>query len=115
MQHTKSGADTGNYFGLGASSLETLGHILRKFPAIEQVIIYGSRAMGTYHEGSDIDLALLGPNVSRNTILELADMLDDSFIPYKIDLLLYSSIKNAALKEHIDTFGKEFYLKKSTS
>lgn len=30
--------------------------VFKAFPEVEEVVVYGSRAMGTYREGSDIDL-----------------------------------------------------------
>lgn len=34
--------------------------LLRQQQGIDQVLLYGSRAMGRHHSGSDVDLLLLG-------------------------------------------------------
>ncbi len=44
--------------GLNAHDTEKIRAIFKKFPQIDKVILYGSRAMGTYKPGSDIDIRL---------------------------------------------------------
>jgi predicted nucleotidyltransferase len=43
---------------------EKINSIFNKYNAIEKVIIYGSRAKGNYKTGSDIDLTLIGENIT---------------------------------------------------
>lgn len=43
-------------FGLKDETIEHVHDVFSRFPQIEEVIIYGSRAKGTYRNGSDIDL-----------------------------------------------------------
>jgi len=45
-------------YGLSDRTLNTLGALFRKYPGIEGVTLYGSRAKGTYRNGSDIDITL---------------------------------------------------------
>lgn len=47
-------------FGLSEQTLATVRAILADHPEIEQAILYGSRAKGTYSKGFDIDLTLVG-------------------------------------------------------
>lgn len=47
-------------FGLSEKTLMRIRSFLKAFPEIEEVKIYGSRAMGNYKRGSDIDLAVYG-------------------------------------------------------
>ena len=49
--------------GLPASAIEKILGILADYPAIDQVILYGSRAKGNYRPGSDIDLCLQAPTL----------------------------------------------------
>ena len=76
---------------------------------ISIVKLYGSRAKGTYHERSDIDLVIMDNNLSRFVIADILLEVDDSNLPYLIDLQLYSNIRNLKLKEHIDRVGVVFY------
>lgn len=99
--------------GLSEKSLHELQSILSSFSEIEKVIVYGSRALGTFQNGSDLDLALLGNKVSFDTILKVKTVFSESYLPIFVDVLDYKSIKNIELKHHIDTFGKVIYQKQS--
>jgi predicted nucleotidyltransferase len=55
-------------------------------PAVEEVWLYGSRAMGRHHAGSDIDLTLVAPGLSHQGRLRLMGALDDLLLPWSIDL-----------------------------
>jgi len=52
-------------FGLTEDTIEKFHSVFRKYPEIEEVIIYGSRAKGNYREGSDIDLTLKGEELTE--------------------------------------------------
>ncbi|MEI6790058.1 MAG: nucleotidyltransferase domain-containing protein [Myxococcaceae bacterium] len=86
-------------------NIEAIKQVLSAFPEIESVKIYGSRAKGNYRNGSDIDLALIGDQVSLQTVLRLATQLDDLDLPYEFDLCVYHQINNLDFKDHIDRVG----------
>lgn len=96
-------------FGLYPASLATVRGILEKYPAVERAILYGSRAMGNFKRGSDIDLTLIGAGLDFDTLGSIAGDLDDSDIPYKVDLSLLANIANPNLVDHIRRVGKVFY------
>jgi predicted nucleotidyltransferase len=74
------------------------------------VIVYGSRALGNYNEGSDVDLALLGEDINQNTALRIQQKLEDLNTPYLFDVLAYNKQQDKSLKEHIDNIGTTIYL-----
>jgi predicted nucleotidyltransferase len=76
------------------------------------VIIYGSRALGTARNGSDIDLCIKVEHDSEHIMSRLFHEIDDSYIPHKVDLALYSEIDNPQLIEHIDSKGQLFFKSK---
>ncbi|MGR5431098.1 hypothetical protein ACPV56_14095 [Vibrio astriarenae] len=45
--------------------------------------VFGSRAIGTFKDSSNIDLALDGANLSMTTIAQIQDQLEQSSLPYK--------------------------------
>ncbi len=100
-------------FGLSPDVVERIKVILSGFPNIEKVIIYGSRAKGTYKGGSDIDLTLVGADLTLKTLYALEDKLDDLYLPYTFDISIFSMINNPDLIKHITNFGKPFYAKGS--
>ncbi|MDF3820826.1 nucleotidyltransferase domain-containing protein [Leptospira sp. 96542] len=82
-----------------------------KYPEIEKVVLYGSRAKGNFKPGSDIDLTMLGDTFTTQLQMDVYDILDDLYLPYKIDLSIFSKIKNPNLIEHIEHVGITFYEK----
>lgn len=97
-------------FGLYPNSYKKILSIFNKYENIEKVIIYGSRAKGDYKEGSDIDLTLIG-DLSYNDVIKLKHDLEDSSIPYLVDLSIFKELKTESLLEHIKRVGKVFYEK----
>lgn len=93
-------------FGLKQSQLSQITITLRQWPKIKNAIIFGSRAMGTFREGSDIDIALDAPGMSHDEYLRLSTQLDDLLLPHKIDLILIHQINNQALLDHIQRVGQ---------
>ena len=97
-------------YGLSDKTLNTLDSIFRKYPGIKQVILYGSRAKGKYRAGSDIDMSLkIDDTFSRVDLLHVGNDLDDSDIPYFVDVSIYERLSNPELKAHIDRVGKTLY------
>ncbi len=99
--------------GLKTSDLVVIREILDRFPEVESAKVYGSRAVCSQKPGSDVDIALLGKDVSRNTVIQISALLnEESLLPYHFDITNYHTIKNSQLKEHIDRVGWLFYNKK---
>ena len=97
-------------FGLYPNSYKKILSIFNKYENIEKVIIYGSRAKGDFKEGSDIDLTLIG-DLNYNDVIKLKHDLEDSSIPYLVDLSIFKELKTESLLEHIKRVGKVFYEK----
>ena len=96
--------------GLSDKTLNTLNLIFRKYSGIKQVILYGSRAKGNYHTGSDIDMSLKTDDTfSHGDLLRIGNDFDDSDIPYFVDISIYTKLSNPELKAHIDRVGKILY------
>ena len=102
-------------FGLKDQSIKLIQDIFIQMNEIDEVIIYGSRAMGNFKESSDIDLTLKGKNLNLQVINRLDNLLDDLLLPYKFDLSIFCQIENKDLVEHINRNGKVFYKNKKYS
>ncbi|MCB9272677.1 MAG: nucleotidyltransferase domain-containing protein [Lewinellaceae bacterium] len=98
-------------FGLKEHTIEKMNKVFAQFPEVEQVMLYGSRAKGTYRPGSDIDLTLLGPTLNLKALFRIETELDDLLLPYQIDLSIFDHIDNPDLVDHISRVGKVFYEK----
>ena len=102
----KSTADElANSSGLSYETLKKLGSVLRSHPAVEKIILFGSRAMNRHQSASDIDLALKGAQLNFSNMMQLQSAIDEFMLPYKVDLVIYETIQNKDLKEHIDRIG----------
>jgi len=64
-------------YGLSNSDIEIIKKVLAEFPCVESAWIYGSRAMGTQKQGSDVDIALKGENIDYNTIIKVSTQLNE--------------------------------------
>lgn len=99
--------------GLSERDINTIFTILRKYPSIEEVWIFGSRAKGTFHKGSDIDLALINNIENEKVIYSVLSDFEDSTLPYFVDFVNFSQLKQESLKEHILNVGQPFYQKET--
>ena len=100
--------------GLTSEQLALLQQVFNKHPEVSAVKLYGSRAKGTFHERSDVDLVLVGTGIDRHLVADLLMDLADTDLPYTVDLQNYSEIKNRALIEHIDRVGLVIYEREDT-
>lgn len=96
-------------YGLPEDAIEKIRNVLQRFPAVDKVILYGSRAKGNYKPGSDIDLALDGAGLTPDLRAEIASDLDDLLLPYTIDLALYAGLNHPELQDHIRRVGVVFF------
>lgn len=101
-----------NQFGLTDTAMKVIIDKISSCPEIDKAVIFGSRAMGNYKKGSDVDIALFGSNVTFKVATDLSSELNERTTqPYFFDLLNFNSIDNDALKKHIEDFGKIIFEK----
>lgn len=96
-------------FGLNDMELQALRDVLASIPEVDEAIIYGSRARGTNRIASDIDLTLKGKALTYMQLALLDAKIDDLYLPYFVDLSLFSMLKNPDLLESINREGKVLY------
>lgn len=99
-------------FGLNQEVIEKIESVFIKYPQLEKVVIYGSRAKGNFSNGSDIDLTCFG-ELNLTELHKIENEIDDLYLPYKFDFSLIKHIDNEDLINHIERVGKLFYLKSS--
>ena len=92
---------------LHSKHLKTLQTLFAKHPTIAQALLFGSRALGTHKESSDIDIALKG-DITPTLLAHLKEELEDSTLPYFCDILDYERAPQE-LREHIDTHALTLY------
>ena len=70
-----------------------------KFPEVESVFIYGSRAKGNFKKTSDIDLAIRFAKGVAGSLAKIKSKLDDQPIIYEIDVIDEAEIAAGNFKE----------------
>ncbi|NGZ14856.1 nucleotidyltransferase domain-containing protein [Vibrio aestuarianus] len=91
--------------GLKLHQYQLLNDVILSNPLVERAWVFGSRALGTFKESSDIDIALEGQALTLNEIALMLDTLDQSSLPYKVDLLIKHKITSPELLAHIEQHG----------
>ena len=94
-------------YGLEDNELSMLKSAISSVKGVEKAILYGSRAKGCNKPFSDIDISLVGKDLSINDLLRLHTIIDELSLPYEIDLNIFDRITNEKLKEHIIRCGIE--------
>ncbi|MFM9102891.1 MAG: nucleotidyltransferase domain-containing protein [Cyanobium sp.] len=92
--------------GLSPATLAAIQHVLAGHPALEQTILYGSRALGRHRPASDIDLTLIGSGLSPTTLSRIDSELDDLLLPWVIDLSRFACLTHPGLLAPIERVGQ---------
>lgn len=95
--------------GLKDKHRKAIIDILSANEGVERVVLFGSRAMGTFTPTSDVDIVLYGDELTPTDRLKLAAAIDELPIPQRVDLLLHKSIQKKELLHHIETHGVEWW------
>ena len=101
-----------NKFGITDKSFDLILETRRSFEDVDRAVMFGSRAMGNFRKGSDIDIAVCGDNLRETTAMDLSAKLNESVsIPYYVDVIAPKYIENQNLIDHVKHFGVLFYEK----
>lgn len=95
--------------GLPDAVIEKLENVFSDYDEIVAVLLYGSRAKGTFRNGSDIDLKVIAPHWTHSDLSRLVTELDDLNLPWMLDVQLDHLIELPALREHIERVGITIY------
>lgn len=97
-------------FGLSPTLRDWLCTTFARFPQVEHVLVYGSRATGRYRPSSDIDLAVVAPTMSAREFSRLWMALDDLPILFRLDVSLLHAVTNPALQRAMLEDGVPLYV-----
>ena len=96
-------------YGLSAEIINQLQTVFQGYADIESVYMFGSRAAGTFRDGSDIDLAVIAPAMTDSTFTALWNEVDALPLVFKVDCIHFEQLENKALKKKILEHGVQFY------
>lgn len=100
-------------WGLSDNAISAINSIFKKFSVVEKAVLYGSRAKGNFRKGSDIDLTLFGNDLDSEILSKIRMEFDDSYLPYKFDVSIFSQLEDPEFIDHIKRVGVTFYEKES--
>ncbi|MCD7778889.1 MAG: nucleotidyltransferase domain-containing protein [Clostridiales bacterium] len=88
--------------------LQELREIFNEYCPKAEIWAYGSRIKNNSHSGSDLDLAVKSFNDKTKSVGELRELLNDSDIPFLIDISefdrLPESFQDEILKGYVRVF-----------
>lgn len=96
-------------WGLKEETVEKLKGVFVRFPEITEVRLFGSRALGNFKPGSDVDLALYGAGPLSCTTRVSALLNQELPLPYQFDVVDYARVERPEFREHIDRVGQSIY------
>lgn len=96
-------------FGLSYTVISDICSVFKRHDNVEKVLIFGSRAKGNYTEGSDVDLAVVGSEISFNQLMDINIQIEDLGLLYKVDVIDYKKNIGTPIGEHIERVGLIFY------
>lgn len=98
-------------YGLKDNELDKLSALFAANERVEKVILYGSRAKGTYRPFSDVDITLVGDTLTYEDLPRILSAIDDLLLPYQFDVSIFHTLKNQDLIDHIVRRGITIYKK----
>lgn len=99
-------------WGISDTIIDRLREVFAKYPEVERVVIFGSRARGDNKCNSDIDIAIFAEGGISGALY--AD-IDEAVGIYKVDVVDISVLNNNRLRKNIDGQGVEMYSAKNAS
>jgi len=97
-------------YGMADRHWDMLRQTMARYPGIKRVILFGSRATGRNHPGSDFDIAVEAPDMTAHDWAQLSDAIHALPLVYPIDLVWLDGeagdkLKQRALKEGETVFS----------
>lgn len=96
-------------YGLDDEEMKMMHDIFAQTVNIDKVILYGSRAKGTYKPFSDVDITLVGDQLTEEDLTDVMFRLEESSLPYFCDVSLFKNLSSPDLISHILRMGKTIY------
>ncbi len=91
--------------GIPMEQQQRLGVLFAAETQLEEVWLFGSRAMGRHQDGSDIDCCLVGDQLGHSDRLRLMAAIDDLLLPWQVDLALRQELPQD-LVAHLERVGR---------
>ena len=96
--------------GLTHEDIQLIVNEISAYKEIKKAVIFGSRAKGNYKHGSDVDICIMGDQVTLHHLASLSWKLNEQTnLLWHFDILTYHDLTNHELIEHIDRVGIQIF------
>ncbi len=96
-------------FGLKECDVKRIINVIKEESSVRRATMFGSRAMGNFKHGSDVDIALFGDPLDVDAVSNVSFQLNENTtMPYKFDIVDRDNVSEA-MQEHIKAHGIDFY------
>jgi len=82
-------------------ALDEVKKIQKKYPEIEKILLFGSRARDDHKYNSDIDLCVFAPKEFEDKFFTFAGEIDEINTYYSFDVLFWHYLGSDVLKNEI--------------
>ena len=89
--------------------LAVLRSAFRRFPAVREVRVFGSRTTDHARRASDLDLAIFAPDATPAEWADLCEALENAPLIYELDIVRPERTTSQRLKEKIEREGIAIY------
>ncbi len=93
--------------GFTETKWQAIAQKIAQIKPYSKLVLFGSRAKGNWKEGSDVDLAVWGSGWDELVAEHVKEEVEDAFFPWSFDVVVVDTIKEQALREHIERVGEE--------
>lgn len=98
---------------LRTKDIAALWTVFRRFPSVQEVRVFGSRALGSARRASDLDVAITAPTATPADWADLCDAIENAPLIYELDIVRTDRTLNPHLKARIHHEGILLYPEKS--
>lgn len=98
-----------NRFGISDDIFNELVSSFKNDVLLQKAYVFGSRARGNYTDRSDLDIAVLGNNISSRQLNLLKDRLDNLNTVINFDIIDANKIKKKVMLDNILKEGVLIY------
>ena len=97
-------------FGIGPV-LDMLIKVFTRYPHIDKVVLFGSRARGDYKRTSDIDLCIYGDMLTKRCRYDIRDEIEELETFYSFDVVFFDELEKdlfikSIIKDQITIYDK---------
>ena len=76
--------------------------LIERLPKNSRIFLFGSRAIGNHGFSSDFDIGIIAEKLDRQLLIELSELIEESFVPFKVDLVDFSSVDDEFKKKALE-------------